>query len=76
MATPSRAEANIFDTWNDSTRGLVAWEIIRGAPAAAVAGMPSTLERLKQAPAFGYYQPGPAQSQFPFERPINIQAVI
>jgi len=31
---------------------------------------------LKQAPAFGYYQRGPAQSQFPFERPINIQAVI
>jgi len=35
-----------------------------------------TLERLKQAPAFGYYQPGPAQSQYPFERPINIQALI
>jgi len=35
-----------------------------------------TLERLKQAPASGYYQQGPAQSQFSFERPINNQAVI
>jgi len=40
MATPSRAEVNFFDGWNDSTRGFAAWEIIRGAPAAAVAGVP------------------------------------
>jgi hypothetical protein len=34
MTTPSQVEANIFDTWNDSTRGSAAWEIIRGAPVA------------------------------------------
>jgi hypothetical protein len=28
IATPSRAEANIFDTWNDSTRGVHGVEII------------------------------------------------
>jgi len=36
MATPSQAEASIFDTWNDSTRGRRGvGDNIRGAPAAA-----------------------------------------
>jgi len=48
MAIPSRAETNIFDTQNDSTRGSAAWKIFRGASAAAAPPAPTMIMDVSQ----------------------------